>query len=209
MAGMQLVVCTIFFSVGADLVDHWWGVLGTVSVAGILLGVCQWIWLRQRLGMAWQWIIATLLGWYLAVLLGACFGRVLDREDSNWAVWSVVVIALLAIPVVFSLPQWFLIRRQFKRGGWWWTAARPLAWLTGGGLIALGYWLGILPEFDFWSAGFDVATLLVLSLSAAVFSFGFAAVTGTAFTWIQKNQTVILSPAVVRSAVEQEPKYAK
>src|SRR5262245_57521294 len=79
MVGVQLVALTIFFSLAADLHDHWWGVLGTASVAGISLGVCQWIWLRRRLRKAWRWIVSTLLGWYLAALLVT----VLDTDRMN------------------------------------------------------------------------------------------------------------------------------
>jgi hypothetical protein len=97
----------------------------------------------------------------------------------------IVVIALLAIPPAFSLSQWFLLRRQLWRSTWWWIVARPLAWLTGLGLMALAEWLKIL-DVDI----FDL-TYVSVSIAAAVFGLGFAAVTGASFIWIQTNQTVV------------------
>ena len=55
MVGLQLVVITIFFAFGNSLDRYWWTELATASVAGISLGLCQWIWLRRRLaGGGWR-----------------------------------------------------------------------------------------------------------------------------------------------------------
>jgi hypothetical protein len=191
MAGVQLVVVIIFFYFAAKLDNHWWGDLGMVSAAGISLGVCQWIWLRRRLVKGSWWIVSTLLGWYLASFLIKVFD--MDFSNATGALARlVVIIKLLAIPLAFSLPQWFLIRRQFRKAAGWWIVARPLAWLTGAGLVVLGVWLDILPISGlFLSTTYDVSDLVVLSTVAATFGVGFAAVTGAAFTWIQTNQTVV------------------
>lgn len=193
MAGVQLVAIIIFFYCAAGLDDHWWGDLGMASVAGSSLGVCQWIWLRRRLVKAWWWIVSTFLGWSLAMLLV----KVLDVEHSNatGALSQLVgLIELLAISLAVSLPQWFLMRRQFQKGAWWWIVARPLAWLAGVSLIVLGLWLNILPVSDsVLFATFNLSEFVTLSIIAAAFGFGFAAVTGVAFTWIQTNNIIISS----------------
>lgn len=187
MAGAQLVGLMIFFYFAGNLNDHWWGDLAMVSVAGTSLGVCQWIWLRRRLVKAWWWIVSTLLGWYLAAPLVKALGA----DDSNAAgtlSQLVALLEILAIPLAFSLPQWFLIRHQFKKAAWWWVVARPLAWVAGLGLIVLGDSLNIVPVGAFfWSPPHDLSDFVVLSIGAATFGFGFASVTGAAFTWIQAS----------------------
>jgi hypothetical protein len=176
MVGLQIVVITIFFAFFENNFDrYWWGELGTVSVAGISLGVCQWAWLRRRLSSGGWWILSTLLGWDLAWLLG-------KLPDSTGVLSQLVqLFRLLTIPLAFSLPQWFFIRRVFRKATWWWVVARPFAWLAGYGLVALVMRLNT-TFFDL-----DLVSLCIL---VAVFGVGFAAVTGAAFIWIQMNQAV-------------------
>jgi len=193
MAGAQLVGLMIFFYFADNLNDHWWGDLAMVSVGGVSFGVCQWIWLRRRLVKAWWWIASTLLGWYLAASLVKALGA--DDSNATGAVSQLVtLIEVLAIPLAFSLPQWFLIRRQFKKAAWWWVVARPLAWVAGLGLIVLGDSFDIVPVGAFfWSPPHDLSDLAVVSIGAAIFGLGFATVTGAAFTWIQANHSVVSS----------------
>jgi len=199
MAGVQLVVIIVFVCWAGGLDDYWWGNLGMASMGGISLGVCQWIWLRRRLVNAWWWIVSTFLGWDLAMLLV----KVLDVENLNatGALSQLArMIELLAIPVAVSLPQWLLIRRQFQKAAWWWIVARPLSWIAGVGLIVLGVWLNILPVSGLFSSmTYDLSAFLALSIVAASFGFGFATVTGFAFTWILTNQAFVPS----RGGVQQ------
>ena len=191
LAGVELVALSIIFSLVRGLDKYWWGYLATASAAGISLGVCQWIWLRRRLVKAWWWIVSTLLGWYLAALLV----MVLDANDSNATGilrQLVGAIGTLAIPLALSLPQWFFIRRQFQKRAWWWIVARPLAWLAGLGLIVVSDYIHILPPGDLFLP-FDPSSLWSVSIFFAIFGFGFAAVTGAAFTSIQTNQTGVRS----------------
>jgi hypothetical protein len=181
MVGVQLVASVLFLA-GKVNEETLWGDIIIVSLAGISLGVCQWVWLRRRLVSGGWWILSTLSGWYLAWILLILLGL---SSASGSLSRLLSVIDLLAIPPAFGLPQWFLIRRQFQRATWWWIVARPLAWLTGVGLIALAEWLNIL-NLDIFEL-----TYLQVSIAAAIFGFGFAAVTGAAFIWIQTNQTAV------------------
>lgn len=196
LVGVELVALSIFLSFANGLDKYWWGYLATASAAGISLGVCQWIWLRRRMVNAWWWIVSTLSGWYLAALLI----KVLDADDasaSGTLSQLVGVIATLALPLALSLPQWFLIRRQFQKRAWWWIVARPLAWLTGLGLITLCDHLHILPPGDLFSDG--VTTFAWISGMVAIFGFGFASVTGAAFSCIQTNPTIVRSHGAGRN----------
>jgi hypothetical protein len=181
MVGVQLVVLILFFAGEVKLVDHWWGALTTMSVAGISLGVCQWVWLRRRFVHGGWWILSTLSGWCLAWLLLFLWD---DSNATGVLSGLMVALRLLAIPAAFGLPQWFFMRRQFQECAWWWIVARPIAWLAGLGLIVLAEWLNIL-DVDIFEL-----TYLSVSIAAAIFGFGFAAVTGAAFVWIQMKHAV-------------------
>jgi hypothetical protein len=165
MVGVQLVALILFLAGEVKLVDHWWGALTTLSMAGISIGICQWVWLRRRIVHGGWWILSTLSGWFLVWALLFLW----DDSNANGVLSGLMVaIRLLAIPVAFSLPQWFLMRRQFQRAAWWWIVARPIAWLAGVGLIVLAEWLNILDV--------DIFELTYISVST--------------FVWIQMNQAV-------------------
>ena len=169
MVGVQLGILILFVAGEVNLPETWWGSLITVSLAGISLGVCQWIWLRRRLVNRGWWVLSTLSGWYLGwilmILLGLSSGPgALSR--------LIAVVEPLAIPLAFSLPQWVFIRRQFQKAAWLWIVARPLAWIAGIGLMALAQQPNIL-RLDFFGSssvlGIDVPELVVYSIIAAIF----------------------------------------
>ena len=60
----------------------------------------------------------------------------------------------------------------------------------GVGLIVLAEWLKIL-DLDIFEL-----TYISVSIAAAIFGFGFAAVTGAAFVWIQTTQSVPVKETV-------------
>lgn len=94
-------------------------------IAGLVIGVLQWVVLRQRLPQAGWWILASAAGW-----------------AGGWA--TVIALAPLGpgiltatvLGAAMGTTQWILLQRHFYRAGWWivvsalgWTAG--LALLTG------------------------------------------------------------------------------
>ena len=190
MVGLQLAAFTIAFS-AFNFEDQRWSGIATATVAGGALGVAQWIWLRRRLVKGGWWIVSTLLGWYLVLFLVTMDALYHSKGAGRWPL--VDSVGPLATPLLFSLPQWVFIRRQFRKAAWLWIVARPLAWIAGIGLFALASRSNIV-RLDLFGQcavfGKDVPDSVAYSIIMAIFGFGYAAVTGAAFIWIQMNQAV-------------------
>jgi len=102
--------------------------LGTdvaLVAAGPVIGMLQWVVLRQRIRQAGWWILATTLGWAAgwALVIGAISPEV-------------EVMTGTALGALTGTFQWFVLQRQLRQAGWWivtsalgWTAG--LALLTG------------------------------------------------------------------------------
>ena len=195
MVGVQLAAFTIIFSV-FNLNDQRWSGIATATVAGGALGGCQWIWLRRRLDKGEWWIVSTLVGWYLVWFLGTM--QDLYPSNGTGTLRSLVdSVGPLTLPLVFSLPQWVFIRRQFRKAAWLWIVARPVAWLTGFGLFFLASRPKILRLGLFEPAmvfGKYVPDPVAYSIAIAIFGFGYACVTGATFIWIQTKQVAVRSP---------------
>jgi hypothetical protein len=168
------------------------GALVTIGVASTLYGAMQWIWLRRRMSKALWWIPATVLGWYMPVglffLLKVATGKVdlvyLDQKLG----WPVRIFDFCLFSIALGLPQWLFLKRQHQSAGYW-IAARPLAWLAGLGLVALGETLHIVEGFIQPDRVFGkyVGEIVGWSADGALFGFGFAAISGAALVWIQKQ----------------------
>jgi hypothetical protein len=92
---------------------------------GVVMGILQWVVLRQYLRQAGWWILASTVGWSV-----------------GWGTTIAVVpleIGILTEPLLgaaVGMLQWLVLRRQLRQAGWWivvstlgWTVA--LAGLTG------------------------------------------------------------------------------
>jgi hypothetical protein len=182
MVGVELAVLTVYFVLENYLVALFARVVVTIGVAATLYATMQWIWLRRRMRNALWWIPATVLGWYLAVglwwLIDVALQK-LDPKNAGQHSWGVGAIVFCLCTTGLSLPQWFLMRRQFQRS-FYWIIARPLAWLVGWGFLFLGSFLGdfIHPEFVFDTY------VVPIAIAGAVFGLGFAPLAGAAMVWI-------------------------
>jgi hypothetical protein len=123
MVGVDLaliVFCAVLNNYLIDrLAEHFAGAVVTIGVAATLYATMQWIWLRRRMSNALWWIPATVLGWYLAAGLFWLTAVALEKLDpknpdqaASWGEWAIVFCLCMT---GLSLPQWFLMRRQFQR----------------------------------------------------------------------------------------------
>ena len=99
-----------------------------VPIVSLLTGSLQYGLLRQSLPRMGWWVLATVAGWYLGVLLIALPGwlGLTDPPLNN------LDLILLLMGVSIGTAQWVLLRRRLPRAGWW-IAANVLGW----GLLAL------------------------------------------------------------------------
>mgnify|MGYP001826418895 CR=1 FL=1 len=84
--------------------------------AGLVIGIMQWVILRQRLAQAGWWILASALGW-----------------TAGWAVLITLIppeYGAITGPVLgaaMGALQWLFLRQQLYRAGWW-VLVSALAW---------------------------------------------------------------------------------
>lgn len=141
-----------------DYVRGDFGVLLSFAVMSMAIALMQWLVIkRQILG----------IGWLLTTILGGTLGGFL----SSWASFqlaftygdAVDFLTIYACLRGFStgLAQWILLRRYFRRAGWWivaTTASAYISLMVGSLLIfKLGYFLTVLV-----GAVYGVLTGLVL-----------------------------------------------
>jgi hypothetical protein len=87
-----------------------------LSVVGVVIGILQWVVLRQHIRRAGWWILATAGGW-----------------AAGWAIVIAVVPPEVGIPIgtvlgaAIGTTQWLILQRQLYRAGWW-VVVSTLAW---------------------------------------------------------------------------------
>ncbi len=93
------------------------------AVAGLVLGLAQWLALR-RIGADFRWIIATAVG--LSVGLGLAYA-IFDYGDSVGDLAVVGAVSGLGI----GIAQWWVLR-ELVDGSLAWIPATAAAWRSGG-----------------------------------------------------------------------------
>ena len=120
--------------------------LALVTV-GLAIGILQWFLLQRRFKKAWQWILATAVGW----TAGSVITYVAIPQGMDF-------LAGLLIGLSTGSAQWLILRREVHWAGWW-IAINVIAWTTGlaflPGLISTGAMVGLI-----------TATALALLLNA-------------------------------------------
>jgi hypothetical protein len=83
---------------------------------GAAIGLGQWLVLRRRFDIKWQWwLAATALGFTLhGLLLGLSVGQTASGEVNDTALGL-----LCASVALLGVPQWLVLRLHLKRAGWW------------------------------------------------------------------------------------------
>ncbi len=98
-----------------------------IPTASLLTGAFQYSLLRRYLPRMGGWVLATLGGWLLGVVL------VLLPDWLNWRDgYQNLDQALLSMGLAIGTVQWLLLRRQLPHAGWW-----VVATVAGWGLLAL------------------------------------------------------------------------
>jgi hypothetical protein len=91
--------------------DELGNVAGNAAL-GLLVGIGQWLVLRQWLERAGWWVLASAGGWLLAVSVGEVLQGVLGENLGG-------LILTIGLGLVPGVLQWLVLRQQAARAGWW------------------------------------------------------------------------------------------
>jgi hypothetical protein len=109
-----LAVTTLGWLLGGVLLPE----LALVA-AGCVIGVLQWVVLRQRLPQTGWWVLASAVGW-----------------AGGWVIAIALVppefgfLTGIVLGAVVGTDQWLFLRRHFYRAGWW-IPVSALGWTAG------------------------------------------------------------------------------
>jgi hypothetical protein len=143
------------------------------AVAGLAIGIGQWLVLRRRIAHAGWWVLAIIVGWIV-------FDAVLAASGRSNPILGAIGLALAAL--AFAMMQWLVLRRQATRAGRWIvvsTAALAVASFAGFAVILaaqFGSWFQLKPT-DFPSA-------IPWGLAGMVIGPIYGAMTGAVLDWL-------------------------
>lgn len=109
------------------ITEDYLGMQVFVPTAGLLMGLLQYGLLRRYLPRMGWWVLATIGGWLLGLLL------LLTPGWLNWTDASIDIdLAFIVIGLSIGVGQWMALRRRLPRAGWW-IGANVVGW----GLLSL------------------------------------------------------------------------
>jgi hypothetical protein len=167
-------------------------VLAGTFLEGVVVGMAQWLVLRGSLpdltGRAW--IGATATGAAVAWMLGMVPSTFLstipqgpavpDTPMSDALIFSLAALMGLVLGLVLATPQWWVLRRQVERAGWW-IAANTVAWSVGMAIIFAG--AGNIPTGN---VGPGTVLWLLAMLAGAGATVG--AIHGVVLVWLVRDR---------------------
>jgi hypothetical protein len=165
---LQWVAVTMVGStVGGTLVGAlmWTGDAALIASTSLLLfGICvglgQWLILRQRIHKAGLWVAASLAGWTIGGITFQTIYWVVEtiahKTMGSQAILAVVygfvvggVVGLIVGGFSVGIAQWFILRIQMNRAGWW-VLASTVSWGTG---LAASAAAGVFSSAPDWIVG--------------------------------------------------------
>ena len=141
-------------------------------LAGILLGIAQWLVLRQYVNGCRDWILNHAGGWVVGFMLGFFVAQLLVNIPYG------AVIGFLLFGVIVALFQWPVLRREVPNL-WIWILANVIAW-------TLGAWISGLiagPIFENTKPSLVFSTVLTVGITGLIGG----AITALALVWIVRK----------------------
>jgi MFS family permease len=163
----------------------------------------QWLLLRKHVQKAGWWILATLGGWAVTLLVAARVSVLLEVtpdeliSSENYAVIALgIFVAGLLLGIVTALLQWFVIRNVHEKS-FLWIMFSSVGWIVGlftGSVVGLSVYQVLQQYSSLFGSRLDINpnTLIRWPVILAGIATGVTAgaITGTAYAWwIQNTKT--------------------
>ena len=181
---LQWVLVTIV----GFLVSLYWIEVGEIhdlkavegATGGAVIGLAQWLVLRQQFSQAWWWVLVSIVVWVFMSSNGlGALGWVVPR-DMYYLLSRVVYGAIEGAKVgaLLGVTQWLFLREQALRASWW-IFASTVGWAIG---LALAWAVG---AFLHKVTGIFLGEVVGLALGWVVV----AAITGVALIWLLRGSS--------------------
>jgi len=138
----------------------------------------QWLILRRRVSRVGWWAPSIVAGMVLAsaLLLALSIARKYFLDSENFFALGMIILLSLG-GTLAGVFQWFFLRRQISRAGWW-VLASAVVWSLG----AVVWSLGAVVWFSSW-----FRFLGILNAMGLFFVIIMGAVTGGALVWLLRQ----------------------
>jgi len=98
---------------------------------GVLVGLLQWLALRQQVKVVWKyWLVATMLGMLAYGILREILFGLVNTQIGSGTINLYNILITLAASVPLGIAQWLVLRRHLRLSGLWLEAT----------VIAFGIW---------------------------------------------------------------------
>ena len=98
---------------------------------GVLIGLLQWLALRQQVKVVWKyWLVATTLGMLAYGILREILFGLVNTQIGSGTINLYNILITLAASVPLGIAQWLVLRRHLRLSGLWLEAT----------VIAFGIW---------------------------------------------------------------------
>jgi hypothetical protein len=146
--------------------------VGALVFPPVVAAIMQWLVLRRELARPGGWLVASLLGFGLALPM---FATAFGIGVTFWGEESILTLmaGCLAFGAAVGVPQWFFLRFQCNYAGWWLPPT------------IFGLSISVI-LFMLTTRGFDVGligSVVAGTLAGAVYGFN----TGPALVWLLSN----------------------
>ena len=146
-------------------------------VAGVIVGVAQWLILRSHFRRTGWVVLANSAGW----LLGFLGGFLVVGPPFDFT------LGFLVSGLLSSVMLWPVLKRQGMSGGWW-VAANAGGWIVAGAVV-LAVVFALADGLDGAVGSGLVGFLAVVTMIGAVGGLVGGSITGIALQWIVRQST--------------------
>jgi hypothetical protein len=119
----------------------------TLAIAVPLAAFFQsWV-LNRHIVIYIPWILVTAIGWWIGLLIAPLVLNMINMPDMHPILRYVIIGAVAGF--VVGIPQWYILRGQVRKIGWWWVLVSAVGWASMAPGLITGIPLAQFIEYDY------------------------------------------------------------